>query len=135
MSKILERLWYIENTNKSKVKFNWNFEEELKSLMEMVEKATEGEIDTKYELEYIDTWKADIKIKIADDERGIYKLITCNFTYNNTDEKFWYIDPQFLVTKLSNKTQVYNLWKFPIKDKKKIIKKFIEKLIFIIEEY
>lgn len=135
MSKILEKMWFIETSIKSKVKFNWDFYTELENLMELVEKAIEEEIAEKFHIEYIDGSNASIKIKVNDADKKIEKLITCNFTYNKTDEKFWYIDPQFLSSEISKKTQVYNMWKFPIKDKKKIIKKFIEKLIFIIEEY
>lgn len=135
MSKILEKMWFIETSIKSKVKFNWDFYAELEKLMELVEKAIDEEIVPIFHVEYTDWWNASIKIKVNDTDKKIEKLITCNFTYNKTDEKFWYIDPQFLSSEISKKTQVYNMWKFPIKDKKKIIKKFIEKLIFIIEEY
>lgn len=135
MSKILEKMWFIETSIKSKVKFNWDFYAELENLMELVEKAIEEEIAPKFHIEYTDGWNASIKIKVNDADKKIEKLITCNFTYNKTDEKFWYVDPQFLSSEISKKTQVYNMWKFPIKDKKKILQKFVEKLIFIIEEY
>ena len=58
-----------------------------------------------------------LKIKINDKAEFLEKLITCNFAYNKTDERYWYVDPQFLVDEISKKTKVHGMWKISILNK------------------
>lgn len=118
-------------TNKSKVKFNGDFYLELEKLMIDIEVAVKKYIIPNFSIEYTIFSKDSMKIKTKDSE----KLITCNFTYKKNDEKFGYIDPQFLCSEISKKTRVYDLWKFPILDREKIVNSFVKKLAFIINEY
>ncbi len=120
---------------KSKVMFNGDFDAEMKSLINKIEKAIVKDISTKFGLEYLNFWNTSIKIKINDKVELIEKLITCNFAYNNVDARYWYIDPQFLSDEISKKTKIYNLGKFSILDHEKIVKAFIKMLTQIIEEY
>ena len=115
--------------------FNGNFDAEMKSLINKIEKAIVKDISTKFGLEYLNFWNTSIKIKINDKVELIEKLITCNFAYNNVDARYWYIDPQFLSDEISKKTKIYNLGKFSILDHEKIVKAFIKMLTQIIEEY
>jgi len=121
--------------NKSKVKFSWDFENEIEKLMKMIEKSINKEIAPKYRIEYCNYWKNNLKIKINDNDKLIEKLIAFNLAYNNTDERYWYIDPQFLVNELWKKTKVIGMWKISIMDKENIIEKFIKILLSIIEQY
>jgi len=65
----------------------------------------------------------------------IDKLIVCNFNYKKLDIKFWYINPEFIVSEKWQKTKKYALWKFTISDTDEILKVFLNKLIEIIEEF
>ncbi len=121
--------------NKSKVKFSWNFHEEMEKLLKKVEKAVKTEIVPNYQVEYVNYWTASMRIKINDKNKWIEKLITCNFTYNNVDERYWYIDPELLSSELSQKTKVYSMWKFPIIEHERIVVDFVKKLIIVIESY
>ncbi|MDD2907553.1 MAG: hypothetical protein PHH98_02830 [Candidatus Gracilibacteria bacterium] len=120
---------------KSKVMFNGDFLGEMEKLIEKIEIAVEKEIAPNYGLEYLNFGNTSIKIKINDKTQLIEKLITCNFAYNNVDERYGYIDPQFLSAEMSKKTKVHNLGKFPITEHEKIVKAFIKMLVNIIEEY
>lgn len=122
-------------SNKSKVKFNWDFAAEMEKLVNGVEKSIEKNILKKYKVEYTSFARTSIKIKINDTEKSIEKLITCNFTYNKTDERYGYVDPQFLVNEIWKKTKIYDMWKNSILDTDEIIRKFIKMLISIIELY
>lgn len=126
---------YQKVPNKSKVKFSWDFHWEIDILMDLVEKAIEKEIIPNFKIEYINYWKNSLKIKINDKAEFLEKLITCNFAYNKTDERYWYVDPQFLVDEISKKTKVHGMWKISILNKENIIEKFIKTLISSIEEY
>lgn len=88
-----------------------------------------------YQIEYTDFGNHSMKIKIKDKTLMIEKLIVCNFTYKKNDEKYWYIEPQFIVSEKSKKTKIYDLWKFSIMDIDTIVWNFIEKLVDIIEEF
>lgn len=122
-------------SNKSKVKFSWDFEKELKSLMNQVEVAVKKYIIPKYRVEYTSYSNSSVKIKINDTDKSISKLITCNFTYNKTDERYWYVDPQILSSQISQKTKVHGMGKFPILEKERIVETFIKTLLAVIEEY
>lgn len=122
-------------SNKSKVKFSWDFEKELKSLMNQVEIAVKKHIIPNYKVEYTSYSNSSMKIKINDTDKSISKLITCNFTYNKTDERYWYVDPQLLSSELSKKIKVHGIGKFPILEKERIVDTFIKTLLAVIEEY
>lgn len=126
----------LENKSiKSKVKLKWNFNQELKTLMEKLEDNIKKKITPNYWVEYTEYGKNIIKVKIKDIKLMSEKLIVCNFNYKKNDEKFWYIEPQFKVSARSQKTKIYDLQKFTITKNDEIIKAFIEKLIDIIEEF
>ena len=120
---------------KSKVMYNWDFVSEVKELVEILWDVIEKDILPVYKLDYINFANASLKIKVNDKEQMIEKMITFNLAYNRMDEKFGYIDPQFICDEISKKTKVYSLGRFFIKDKEKIIKAFLKMLIQIIEEY
>lgn len=126
---------YQKVPNKSKVKFSWDFHWEIDILMDLVEKAIEKKIIPNFKIEYVNYWKNSLKIKINDKSESLEKLITCNFAYNKTDERYWYVDPQFLVDEISKKTKVHGMWKISILNKENIIEKFLKTLISSIEEY
>jgi hypothetical protein len=107
----------------------------MEILMKNVEKSVKKEIVPKYHVEYMNFWKNNMKIKINDKEKLIEKLISWNFTYNHTDERYGYVDPQILVNEMWQKTKVFGMWKFSILDNEKIVNKFIKSLISIIEQY
>lgn len=120
---------------KSKVMFNWDFEWNIKILLEKLWEAVEKQILPNYKLDYINFSNASLKVKVNDKEKMIEKLITFNLAYHNMDKKFGYIDPQFLSDEISQKTRIHNLWRFLVTDYDTLINAFIRKLIFIIEEY
>lgn len=132
----LEKIKELQHVSiKSKVMFKWDFTGEIKKIMWKVEKLVAKEIISKYWVEYTIYSKYWFKIKIDDIDKWIEKLITCNFTYNKTDEKFWYIDPQFLVNEVSKKMRVYDMWKYPILEHDLILKDFIKKFVAVIEQF
>ncbi|MDD2871041.1 MAG: hypothetical protein PHS49_03545 [Candidatus Gracilibacteria bacterium] len=122
-------------SNKSKVKFNGDFGKEMEKLMNLVETEVKKHILSKFRVEYTSYGNSSMKIKINDSDKAIEKLITCNFTYNKTDERYGYVDPQFLLNEIGKKTKIYDMGKYSILDSDKITKKFIKMLISIIEMY
>jgi len=120
---------------KSKVKFQWDWAKELEKIISEVEKIVEKKIIPNYQVGYTGYGDYIVKIKINDRKLLIDKLITCSFNYKKLDVKFWYINPEFIVTEKWQKTKKYNLWKFTISDTTKILDVFITKLLEIIEEF
>jgi hypothetical protein len=120
---------------KSKQKFGWDFDAELKKIIESSEESIRKNIIPKYWVEYTEFWNFTVKIKINDTTQMINKLIVCNFNYKQIDLKYWYIHPEFSSTEKWQKTRKYPLGKFSITDTDEIIKVFTENLIEIIEEF
>lgn len=120
---------------KSKVMFQWNFVEEVEKLINESEVLIREKIIKNYWVEYTEFWNHSFKIKIKDKNLMVEKLIACNFTYKKNDEKYGYIDPQFIVTQKWSKTKIYDAGKFKIWDKKIILDKIISQTIEIIEEF
>jgi len=120
---------------KSNVMFQWNFVEEVEKLVDASEVLIREKIIKNYGVEYTEFWNHSFKVKIKDKNIMVEKLIACNFTYKKNDEKFWYIDPQFVVTQKWAKTKIYDVWKFKIWDKKIILENIISQTIDIIEEF
>ena len=136
MPSILEQIRIIEKgSNKSKVKFQWDFHKELEKLLKKVEEAVTNQIIPNYWVIYTEYGTHWTKLKIKDDDLMVEKLIVCNFTFHKNDEKFWYVEPEFIVTEKSQKTKMYNIWKFSIRKTDDIIKAFVLKLIDCIEEF
>lgn len=126
----------LESTSiKSKVKFQWDFHGELEKLMEVVEDVVRKEVIPNYWVEYTEFGTHSMKVKIKDKSLMIEKLVVCNFTYHKNDEKFWYIEPEFIISEKSQKTKKYSLWRFTITHTDEIIKAFIKKMIDVIEEF
>jgi len=120
---------------KSKIMFQWSFDKELEKIIDEAKKVIIKNILPWYWIDYTEYGDYIIKIKINDKELLIEKLITCIFNYKKNDVKFWYINPEFIVTEKWKKTKKYSLWKFTISDTDKIINIFLNKLVEIIEEF
>jgi hypothetical protein len=123
------RQFYEEKkTIKSKVMFNWKYYKELEDLMEKIEGLVEKEIVPNYPIEYISYWNSNIKVKVDDRENDIERLINCALEYTKNDERYWYINLKFLVTEFSQNKKVFDSGKFFIRDKDKILAKFLNDL-------
>ena len=120
---------------KSKVMFKWDYLWEIKKIMTKIEKIVTKDVLTKYWIEYTSYSKYWFKIKIDDIEKSIEKLITFNLTFTKNDEKYWYIDPQFLSNEISKKTKIYDMWKYSILDHDKLLNDFIKKIVLVIEDF
>lgn len=120
---------------RSKVRFQWNFQETLDEIISAVEHSISKDIMPNYEVEYTQFWDQFIKLKVKDDNLMIDRLIVCNINYSKNDEIYWYIVPKFTSAEKSQKTKKYELPKFVITDNEQIIKAITEKLKEIIEEF
>lgn len=120
---------------KSKLKFDWDFKQELKKLIKELEGVVSKEIFPNYWVEYTIYWDVVSKIKIKDKSLMIEKLITCTLFFNKNDIRYWYVTPLFTSEEKNQKTRKYELSRFSIADRKDIIKAIVGKLEEIIEEF
>ena len=136
MKSIIEELNEYNNLwIRSKIKFQWDFNDSLANLISELEVAISKQIISNYKVEYSEYWKQDLKIKVKDKNIMLEKLITCNLFHSKNDEIYWYITPKFSSSEKWQKTKKYELEKFELNNNESIIKWIIIKLIEIIEEF
>lgn len=120
---------------RSKIRFQWDFNQTLENILLKLEKNISKQIIKNYKVKYSSYQNQSFSIKIKDKDLMIDKLITCNLFYSKNDEIYWYIIPKFSSSEKWQKTRKYELEKFEISDNELIIKSIIEKLIEIIKEF
>ena len=120
---------------RSKIKFQWDFNNSLAELVWELEITIAKEIISNYWVEYTQYWDQIFKIKIKDKPLLIEKLITCTLFYSKNDYTYWYVTPLFTSAEKWQKTKKHELDKFSISEKEKIVKVVVGKLKEIIEEF
>ncbi len=123
-----EQVW-----SKSKVKFFWDFKKELKKILEKLEISLSVEIWKEYVIDSIITGSNDIKLRIGDEEKWIYKLVHIIFRYHHDDEKYGNVHIEISTDELSKKTKTQFLWKFLVTKIKDIEKEVLKNTLYHIK--
>lgn len=105
---------------KSTVMFQWIFWEEIEKTIEILSDFLEENLQKDYNLHYIDVWVRNIKIKIHDEKKFIFKIMNCIFDNTVVDEKYWNTRVEVVFTELSQKPRHYLVWKFNLLERDKI---------------
>ncbi|EKE30141.1 MAG: hypothetical protein ACD_2C00037G0005 [uncultured bacterium (gcode 4)] len=124
---------YFTKKSNSTVKFDWDFEPELKKTIDFVELEIEKNLVKSLKIESIIIWKNNLKIKITDNERMIFRSINCVFRYDNEDKWFWICHIEFAISELSEKPRLHYVWKFTLNEKEKIKEKILKDLVMAVE--
>lgn len=119
---------------KSTVKFNGNFEEELDKTIEILWDFLDKNLETLFDLDYVDIGNKTIKIKVNDQKLFIEKIITIVVDYNAVDEKYGNIRVEITVNEVSRKPKFYLVGKLHLLQREEICKKTLPLLIKAIEE-
>lgn len=119
---------------KSTVKFNGNFEEELDKTIEILWDFLDKNLETLFDLDYVDIGNKTIKIKVNDQKLFIEKMITIVVDYNAVDEKYGNIRVEITVNEVSRKPKFYLVGKLHLLQREEICKKMLPLLIKAIEE-
>ena len=118
---------------KSKAMFAFKFEEEITKTIEWLAEFLDKELDPIYDIDYIEVWVRNIKIKINDEAKFIFKTINCIFDYNKVDAKYWNTRVELTFTEQSKRPIFYMVWKFNVMDRLDINKKTLKLAIKWIE--
>jgi len=119
---------------KSKVRFNWKFEDEFDKTIDLVEDFLEKELEKHFKLDSIISWNNNLKIRINDEQQWIQRIVNCVFRYDKNDIKFWYTHIELASSELSKKSKLHYVWKFSIVDREKIKEKILKDLIAWLKE-
>lgn len=119
---------------RSRVKFIWNYYDELKLTVEAVEELIEAELEKHFKVTSIISWSHNLKIRINDTEKWIVKHINCAFKYDNTDIRYWNTKIDIITSELSKKPHLHFVWKFNILERDKIKQKVLADLISWLKE-
>ncbi len=120
---------------RSKSMYNDDFFGQLNEILEKLEELISKKITPYYEVEYTSYSNNSAKLKINDKKKSIFVLIHCKFIYKKNDIKFWYINPEIILNKKGQKTITYKIWKVKIDEHNIILKKIVQKIIEVIEEF
>lgn len=125
---------YFHKYAKSKIKFCWDYKNELKKLVSLiVEKLEESDKERKI-IKFIETSNNGVKIKIDDKDRKITRIIECIIRHDNNDEKYGNCHIELVTKELSKKARLYYVGKFQIQNHNDIAEKIIKDLSLSIEE-
>lgn len=102
---------------KSKLKFTQDFNKELQKTMEELAVFLDKELDGLYDMDYVDLWHKNIKIKVNDDNKFIYKMINIVVDYNAVDEKYGNIHFNISIHELSQAPKFFLFWKISVLDR------------------
>lgn len=125
----------LQKTNiKSKLWFAWNFNSEIKKTIEILWDFLDKNLEKDYEIDYVDVWIRNIKIKINDENKFIFRTLNCVFDYTSVDEKYWNSRIELTFTELSQKPRYALVWKYNILDREKINSDVLKYIIKWLEE-
>ncbi len=119
---------------KSKAKFNWKFDEEIKNTIEILWKFLDENLEKDYEVDYVDIWIRNIKIKINDENKFIFRTINCVFDYTSVDEKYWNCRIELTFSEISKKPRFNLVWKYNVLEREKINSDVLKSVTKWIEE-
>jgi len=119
---------------RSKAKFTKNFSEELSLTIQEVWEFLDTELEKNYQVEYVDISWRNIKIKIEDEEKFIFRIVNCVFENNSTDEKFGNTRIDLTFTELSKKPRYAVVWKFNILERENIKIQTLKQIVIWLEE-
>lgn len=130
-----QQLHSLPKTNiKSTVMFRGVFSEEIEKTIEILSDYLEENLEKDYSINYVDVWTRNIKIKIHDEDKFIFKTINCVFDYTSVDQKYWNTRVELAFTELSQKPRHYLVWKFNVLERDKINNSVLKMSIKWLEE-
>lgn len=119
---------------KSKVRFKWIFDEEISKTIESLAVFLDKELDTLYWVEYVDAWKRNIKIKVDDEEKFIFRMVNIVFDYTSVDEKYGNTRIELTFSETSKKPRFALVGKFHLLDSETIHPAVLKAVIAWLEE-
>lgn len=119
---------------RSKVRFKWNFSDELQITISQVEAAIEQEIHKHFVVGSIISWNNNIKVRINDGVQKIQRIVNCLFRYNVVDEAYGYVTIDLASSQLSQKPRVFFVGRFNILEREKMIEQILKDMISWIKE-
>lgn len=125
----------IEKKNiKSKVKFHWNFEQELQKTVEFLWAFLDKNLETTYEIDYVDISRRNIKIKVNDEGKFIFRTVQCTFDETVVDWQYGNSRIELTFSELSQKPRYALVGKYHILDREKINIDTLQYIIKWLEE-
>ena len=125
---------YFTKKSNSTVKFKWDFDKEMEKALTLVSDEIVKELVQSQKIESIEQWNNNLKIKVNDEERMIYKHINCIFRYDKDDRWFWKVHIEFAISEKWKKSWLHYVGEFSLADKKGIVEKILKDLVIKIEE-
>lgn len=119
---------------KSTLKFSWNFEDELDKTVQILWEFLDKNLETLFDLDYVDIGNKSIKIKVNDAQLFIEKMVHIVIDYNSVDEKYGNIRVEITVNEVSRKPKFYLVGKLNVLEREEICKKSLRLVQKAIEE-
>lgn len=119
---------------RSKVKFAGIYEEEIKKAVEELWEFLDKELEKIYSVEYVDIGNKNIKIKIEDEDKFIFRIVNCVFDYTSADEKFGNARIELTFNEISQKPRFHLVGKFALTDWENLKKMTLKAIIKWLEE-
>lgn len=130
-----QQIHNLPKTNiKSTVMFRWDFSQEIEKTIEILSDYLEENLEKDYNINYIDVWTRNIKIKVHDESKFIFKIVNCIFDNTSVDQKYWNTRVELVFTELSQKPRHYLVWKFNVLERDKINTSTLKMCIKWLEE-
>lgn len=125
----------IEKKNiKSKVKFHGNFEQELQKTVDILWAFLDENLEKLYEIDYVDVSRRNIKIKVNDENKFIFRTVQCTFDETVVDGQYGNSRIELTFTEISQKPRYALVWKYNILDREKINHDVVKYVIKWLEE-
>lgn len=125
----------IPKTNiKSKVRFKWIFADEIEKTVESLGNFLDKELDALYDIDYVDIWKRNIKIKVNDENKFIFRTINCVFDETIVDQKYGNSRIELTFSEMSQKPRYALVGKYNLLDRDEINQATLKKIIKGLEE-
>jgi hypothetical protein len=110
-------------------KFFWDFRVELQKTLDILEETLQSEIPRDFVLDSIIAGHNELKIRIADEEKGLYRLVSVILRYHHDDEKYGNVHIEIIASEVSTKTKNQFLGKYLITDQKSIKKDVLQAVL------
>lgn len=119
---------------KSKVMVAYKFDEEITKTIEWLAEFLDKNLETEYDLDYVEVGVRSIKIKVNDENKFIFRTVQCTFDYNKVDEKYGNSRVELTFSELSARPRFAMVGKFNVVDRETIYTKTLRAVIKWIEE-
>lgn len=123
----MDDLW--KTSIKSKAKFSGDYKEELKKLVDLLDRTFEEKTDWgRFRIDSAAASRTNVRLRISDAEFGDELIVNCVLWYHHTDEKFGYVNVDLVTTGFSKKPETLFVGKFSITDHEAILGKICHDL-------